>query len=750
MDTEIKQFVLLNPPSILEGAICVLFFALVLYGSLRSTRHLIHLKQRAVVVSLHVLSFILILLILFNPAYRVENYKEDKKNLAIAIDSSWSINLSGGEGTGSRSKNLRGYIENHSDFFSQLEKDFYVEYYVFDNEMETSSLDSIINNNPKGSSTKIGVALKKLAEENTERELDQAIIISDGADKEESSETINELLESVDFPINTINPVTEENIYDVWIDSIKTSEVSFLRYPLSIDVSIKSSTDESLQIPVSLYEGDRLLAIKEATLNEDSMQGSVNFNVIPSSLGRKIYTASIPVLSKELIDENNQKSFFTDVIINKIRVLHIGGRPSWDVKFLRKALKRNPNIDLVSFFILRDPTDLAFAPERELSLIPFPVNEIFGKELDTFDVVIFQDFHFQPYGIFGFHLRNLSDYISKGGGAFLMIGGSNSFNSGNYGRTSLSDILPVKLDYMPRTLSETISDQRYNPELTEVGKNHPITRIIPNQEENERHWGNMPELEGLNTVQGLNESAMSLLATEEGQPILAVANIDNGKAAAFMSDSSWRWNFGPGSEGNVSPHYEKFWNRLFLWFVDDPELQDIKITTDKPIYNTGEKAKLEVRALTSEDIDQNTLPVVVMPDGAEQTIEIKEVSPDTYTEEFQVEEEGIYKISFVPGSTSEVFQDLNKSETIFMAEPPQSEVRGPTANSELLKTISENTGGKYITTDTSPVSLKLDTSRKKILTGYETKKLWDNTFVFLLLIGLLSSEWLLRRRWGLK
>ncbi len=139
-----------------------------------------------------------------------------------------------------------------------------------------------------------------------------------------------------------------------------------------------------------------------------------------------------------------------------------------------------------------------------------------------------------------------------------------------------------------------------------------------------------------------------------------------------------------------------------------------------------------------------------MPDGAEQTIEIKEVSPYTYTEEFQVEEEGIYKISFVPGSTSEVFQDLNKSETIFMAEPPQSEVRGPTANSELLKTISENTGGKYITTDTSPVSLKLDTSRKKILTGYETKKLWDNTFVFLLLIGLLSSEWLLRRRWGLK
>ena len=107
------------------------------------------------------------------------------------------------------------------------------------------------------------------------------------------------------------------------------------------------------------------------------------------------------------------------------------------------------------FLSYETQTDLAFAPERELSLIPFPVNEIFGEELDSFDVVIFQDFHFKPYGIFGFHLRNIHEYVSEDGGAFLMIGGSNSFNSGNYGSTSLSEILPVKLDYVPKTLSET-------------------------------------------------------------------------------------------------------------------------------------------------------------------------------------------------------------------------------------------------------------------------------------------------------
>ncbi len=431
-------------------------------------------------------------------------------------------------------------------------------------------------------------------------------------------------------------------------------------------------------------------------------------------------------------------------------MLHVAGRPSWDVKFLRKALKRNPNIDLVSFFILRDPTDLAFAPERELSLIPFPVNEIFGEELDSFDVVIFQDFHFKPYGIFGFHLRNLSEYVTKDGGAFLMIGGSNSFNSGNYGSTALSEILPVKLDYMPKTLSGTISDQSFYPQLTDVGKNHPVMRIIPNQDENERHWGSMPELEGINIVQGLNESAMPLLSTADGQPILAVANIDNGKVAAFMSDSSWKWNFGTGSEGNISPHYEKFWNRLFLWFVDDPELSDAKLNTDKPIYNPGQVARLEITTLSPDDIDENVLPIVTLPDGTEKTIEIEKASSGKYTGEIEVEEQGLYEISFLPNVASESYKNLNKSETIFIVEPSKNEVKGPTKNLGLLKNIAVSTGGKYISTEDSPKNLNLDASKKKIPTGYKTKKLWDNPFIFILLLAMLSSEWLLRRRWGLK
>jgi uncharacterized membrane protein len=747
METVINRFVLLNPPSVLEGIILFLFLILVLYGSFRSTKHLASSKKRTTIISLHLLSFLLIIFILFNPGFRVEHYKEEKRNLAILVDNTWSMNLPGDIDGNIRVQTVKNYLEKNEDVLSQIEKNFYVEYFLFDQELKPSSLNSILKNKPESTTTEIGKVLEELRDKRKKGELDVAIIISDGADNAEST-NLDDQLEGLDFAINTVSPVTEDSLNDVWIDDIISSEITFLRYPYSIEVVIKTGRAENFKIPVSLYEEDKLMSIKEASIK--SNEARVEFEINPLSLGRKIYTVSIPILSEELIEENNQKSFFTDVIINKIRVLHVAGSPSWDVKFLRKALKRNPNIDLVSFYILRDPSDLVFASERELSLIPFPVNEIFSKELDTFDVVIFQDFHFQPYGIFGFHLKNLKDYVSKHGGAFLMIGGSNSFNSGDYGRTIISDILPVELDYLPKTLSETISNQEFHPQLTAIGKNHPITRIVPNKNENEKHWNKMPELEGFNIVQGLNNSAMPLLSTADGQPILAIGKVDSGKVAAFMSDSSWRWNFVLGSEGKVSPHYEKFWNKLFLWFLNDPELKDIKVKTDKPIYNPGENAKIEISTLQEDLINRKSILSLTYPKGEENEIELEKISPNRVSAKVQVEENGIHKISITPDGESGLYNDLNSGETIFIVEPPEKELRGPTANDNILKSMAEKTGGKHITTDQGLEVLKIDTSKKKTITGYKTMKLWDNPLTFLVLLGLLSSEWLLRRRWGLK
>ncbi len=750
MESAVSKFVFLNQPGLAETILYLVLFAIVIYGSLRSTRHLRSVKRRAILTSLHALAFITVVLILMNPALRKESYREDKKTLAVVADTSWSMNLSGEQDGLRRAQSAERFLSDNSVYFDRLGRNYTLDYYTFDEALRPSSRESLLRDKPSGRHTDFGKLISGLAEKQKRGELDEALIISDGGWSGDLSDALSvESLKNTGLRINTVGALTADATDDIWIDKINSSEVSFLRYPYSVSALVKSGGPAGLKIPVSLYEGGKLVSIKEVYIDPQTREAEAEFDINPVTLGRKTYTVSIPVLSDDLIPENNQKSFYTDVIINKIRVLHVAGSPSWDVRFLRKALKRNPNIDLVSFFILRDPSDLVFATENELSLIPFPVNEIFGNELPTFDIVIFQNFNFQPYGIFGFHLRSIRDYVLNDGGAFLMIGGNKSFDSGNYGSTPISEILPVELDYNARTLGDSIKGEEVKPKLTEAGRSHPIMKIVPDKEENEKQWNSMPALEGFNMVEGINPDAVPLLVSPEGEPILAVSKVGAGKAATFLSDSSWRWNFVYGSEGDVSPLYEKFWNRLFLWLVNDPELNDLRVETDKAVYSPGEFAEVGIWDLGGDEKDEQRIKArLTLPDGTEAEIEPSRDSGQRFGAKVMLSEPGVYKITAHPGDTD--YKDGETSEASFIVEPPADELRGVTSNLGLLKSIAAATGGRYITTRDNPEGLGIGNSRKKTITGYKTVLLWDNPAFFLLIAGFLFSEWSLRRRWGLK
>ena len=102
-------------------------------------------------------------------------------------------------------------------------------------------------------------------------------------------------------------------------------------------------------------------------------------------------------------------------------------------------------MDLVSFYILRTSTDDTQTrnPERELSLIPFPMEEIFDTKLHTFDVVVFQNFGYaEPALSIASYERNLEQYVS-GGGALLVIGGDHAFGEGRAAYPVLDRALPV-------------------------------------------------------------------------------------------------------------------------------------------------------------------------------------------------------------------------------------------------------------------------------------------------------------------
>lgn len=749
MQPEIQRLLFLNPPGVFEIILVLILAAIVIYGSYRSTSRLKENKKRALLMAVHLAAFALLCLILGNPALRSESYTEEKRKLAVITDKSWSMNLPVESDGPARVEVAGKFLADNGGFLSEMEKNLQVSYFTFDRTLNESDRKESASGKAAGKDTSIKRILDEILDLHLEGSIDEAVIISDGADTDKG-EDITGALEDSDIRISTVGTGSGENGKDVWIDGISVSEVSFLRYPLDVEVHVASQGYGKLNIPVTLYEGEKLLSIKEARLPADSHTGKVKFELKPESLGRKIYTVSVPPLSGELTSVNNQKSFYTDVIINKIRVLHVAGSPSWDVRFLRRAMKRNPTIELVSFFILRDPSDLVFASENELSLIPFPVNEIFGRDLGTFDVVIFQNFNFQPYGIFSFHLRSLRDYILNENGGFLMIGGNNSFDGGNYGVTPISEVLPVELDFLPDEREEPLSGKTYKPVLTEQGRGHPVMQILADPGQNEKLWNSQPALTGLNEVKGLNPFSVPLLKTPDGEPVFVVRNVKSGKVASFLSDSSWKWNFNDDTDGNVSPLFDKFWNRIFLWFVNDPELNRIRVSSDKAVYNPGDEAEITLRSYEKGVLDEEPEAVVHYPGGKEESLELGRSSENALSGEITVDEYGDYRIEVGAAGDSSDAGSYATSEIEFTAEPPEREVRGPTANQDLLREIADKTGGKYITTRDRLESINIDSSRKKTITGYRTKSLWNTPVVFIVLTALVSVDWILRRRWGLK
>ena len=192
----------------------------------------------------------------------------------------------------------------------------------------------------------------------------------------------------------------------------------------------------------------------------------------PQQVGTLPLNLRLSTAAGEYSQENNQRSFVLRVIRDRVRVLLVAGRPSWDERFLRGLLKQDPNVDLVSFFILRTATDNA-GPQDQLSLIPFPVAEIFGPQLRTFDAVVFVNFDYRPYRALDIErfLPALRDYV-RGGGAFAMVGGEQSFGEGHYGATPLAEVLPVEV-----VEGLGLAEEEFRPRLTPEGRRHPVTSL---------------------------------------------------------------------------------------------------------------------------------------------------------------------------------------------------------------------------------------------------------------------------------
>lgn len=701
------------------------------------------LAQRLGELALWAVALVGVLVVLARPVWVEESERTEPGRVAVLVDGSASMGILE-DGT-ARSDVVPTLLE-HVD--GQVDR---VEVFTFGDELRVGEPEAY-----DLPGTDLEGALEALSERVTGEKLAALVLITDGLDRG----LLRRRFRSEDRPIvpDLPGPLTifqvgdRSELKDLAVRSIDTGGYAFLRHPFEIEAHIEGAGFEDTSVTATLSQDGATVTSTRVALDAEG-KGVVRFEVTPERAGRFAYEVSVPRFENDAVPANNTMPVVVRVVRDKIRILQVAGAPSWDVKFLRRFLKGDPSVDLVSFFILRTGRDMdSRYAEDELSLIEFPVFDLFSTDLWTFDAVVFQNFDYQPYFQHrgGQLLANLQEYVVDNGGAVVMVGGDRSFGLGGYGGTPLGKILPVEVSNDQRP-----SLDKFEMVLTPAGQRHPITRLVPEQTENDVWWERLHAMDGTNRVLRARDDAAVLLthptlkdADGAGLPILSVREVGKGRTMALTVDSSWRWSMSEAAEGRGNQAYLRFWKNSLRWLMRDPTVSRVTVDTARENYGLGDEIRLVVRA---RDPGFAPLPGAVVKATIDRGGEIVERTGTTTAAGDVVltvpaSRRGTHKVHVAVTSGTET---VGEADTVFAVTARDPELDEVTPDAAFLSAFATRVDGVHHGPGVQgPV--RVDATAGRPVTDRRETALWKAPLLSGLVVLFAGLAWIVRRRAGLR
>ena len=746
--------------STLPGWVLVLACAVLcaaIWLSFRGIRAEPSARRRRILIGLRIAAGALLLVLLLEPGVELRAESRVRARIAVLLDTSRSMRFPAAPGGPSRAEVMLGWLKSRLPDLSALASRFQIDVYGFDKELQPQDPEKLAasvgqaDQLAQGASTDLLGALGSAAAAGTGgRPLAGLVVASDGADNAELIEGMTPQgsaeLQKLQAPVFAL-PVGAQALRDLAIDKVVVDDFAFVRNQVTVDVTVSARGFPSIDVPLVVKREGQIVAQKTVRVGGGTQRAEAKLSFVPDRTGKFAFQVAAPVYEGEALAQNNSRSFVLKVIRDRVRVVLVVGRPSWDVRFLRQLLKRDPNVDLISFFILRTPGDDTRSSQDELSLIPFPTQEIFQEQLKTFDLVIFQDFGNRPWYHLSQYLDGIASYV-RDGGALAVIGGEQAFSASDFGGTAIDAVLPVSLASSAPPVEETPAQVR----LTDAGKRHPMTELVPGAAANEHAWARLPQLPGLNTVGSVKDSAQTLLTSQDGRPVLVVGEVGRGRTLALTTDASWYWSFVAAGQEMGPRAYETFWHGAIRWLVRDPALTPMRVASERTTFDPGgdppaldvqvrgsdygAAAGAELRAQLSSAEDATQRPVgqaVAGPDGTAR-ITLPLLPPGAY--------KAVVTAKRPDGG------EVGEAEEAFVVQPSGAELLQPAPRPDVLRAIAEATRGKVLDESDRLDTLPFRDPERVEVGQRKSRPLWDRWGVLAALCCIVGVEWTLRRRWG--
>jgi uncharacterized membrane protein len=695
--------------------------------------------RRALLITIRSLAVLLAVIAVLRPARHTDLTRIKRAPLAVVVDDSASMGL----GRNPLSASALDWLRKNESGLRELEPWYTVERFtlgdpppVMPKEAKFGAEGFAKQESPL-SATLLGVARSRPG-------LAGIILLTDGRENRARDTEPPD----ISIPVYPVG-LSGGEVKDLWIEGVDTPPVAFIRTPAEVRVRIGLSGLKPGRTNLSLYEGSSLLESTQVELKEGINEAKVVFG--PKRTGRKAYRLELSPVPGEDSSENNSAQFSVGVIRDKTRVLLVAGTPTWDVKFLRDRFNADPSVDLITFLILRTPRDLSMVPESELSLIPFPTQELFEKELHTFDAVIYANFDYGPYAP-PQYLENIVKFVREDGGGFAMLGGDRSFGLGGYEGTRLAEILPVELG--GALGGSLLRYGPFRPRLTKAGSAHPIFQWDPDPEKNRELWNSLPELDGQNWSLRASGGGVVLAENPQAQneygpmPLIAIGEYGEGRSMAVLTDSLWRWKLPYAARGGDEAVYRDFWSNSLRWLMHDPDMELLRLMNPVSTLREGNNLALRARVLDAEYQPAAGAEVtgkLTGEKGEAVNLVFSEEAPGEYVaREVPLKARGIYRVEAQARKGAMV---LGRDELAFPVGPASPEPQRIGLDREYLEKLAKKSGGRVLRGDEEGLYKVLREAGEKRLevVGKKVEEPWANWMVMLLALSLFALDWTLRR-----
>ncbi len=669
--------------------------------------------------------------------------------LAVLVDNSRSMRIEDDGETPRTDFIQETFSPDDSDLLTALSDKFSLRFFSFSS--TTSRVDSPAELTYTGSGTSIGQALDRAREELAGVPLSGMLMLSDGADNSDDVLAQSLIpLQAQGTPVFTVGIGDEVLERDIQIGRVETPRTVMKGASMGVDILVTQSGFDGETVTLQVEDEGIIVSTQEVEFGASGEPTPTRVRFSLADRGPRRLRFRIPPQEGELVTENNARDILIEVLDEREKILYLEGEPRFELKFIRRAIASDENLQVVTLQRTADGKFLRLDVDDGEELIGgFPRTR---EELFQYRALILGSIE----ASFFTHdqLQMIADFVGERGGGLLAIGGRNAFAQGGFAGTPVEEALPVILRDAPFQESE-----RYYQELkvtpTRAGALHSALQISDSEQSSEEKWLQLPEVSTSNPISELKPAAVALLTAEnpdlagDDQIVLAYHRYGRGKAAAFPVQDSWLWQMHSDVPLEDLSH-ETLWQQLLRWLVDGvPNQVMAELPSDRAMPGDAVRVVAEISdsAFAAVNNSQVTASIVgPMPEPIELTLDWTVDEDGKYEASFVPPTEGLYEIDISAGRGDEV---LGTASTFIDVSERSQEFFDPGMRSSLLRRVAEETGGRFYTPD------ELGTLAEDIdytgagVTVVEERDLWDMPILLILILGFMGTEWGYRRIRGL-